>query len=72
MSGSRWSYVICVDNNEEKIKLMQIGQSPIFEPMLLEIIKVAIQAEQIEFTTDLGSAVYRPQIVRQKNANVFG
>jgi UDPglucose 6-dehydrogenase len=56
-------HVICVDNNEEKVKLMQTGQSPIFEPGLSEIIKAAIQAEKIEFTTDLAAGVAHGQIL---------
>ena len=27
--------VICIDNNEEKVKLMKQGQSPIYEPFEL-------------------------------------
>ncbi|WP_317134387.1 FAD-dependent monooxygenase [Leptolyngbya sp. 7M] len=46
-------HVICVDNNEEKVKLMQSGQSPIFEPGLSELMKGVIEAGRIEFTTDL-------------------
>ncbi len=56
-------HVICVDNNEEKVKLMQTGQSPIFEPGLSDIINTAIQAEQIEFTTDLAAGVAHGQIL---------
>lgn len=29
--------VTCVDNNEKKVKLMQSGQSPIFEPGLSDL-----------------------------------
>ena len=56
-------HVICVDNNEEKVKLMQTGQSPIFEPGLSDIIKTAIQSEKIEFTTDLAAGVAHGQIL---------
>jgi UDPglucose 6-dehydrogenase len=49
--------VICVDNNEEKVKLMKAGQSPIFEPGLSEIMQSAIEAGKIEFTTDTGAGV---------------
>ncbi|MDX2096918.1 MAG: UDP-glucose/GDP-mannose dehydrogenase family protein [Leptolyngbyaceae cyanobacterium bins.59] len=55
--------VICVDNNEEKVKLMQSGQSPIFEPGLSEIMQNAIQSGTIEFTTDLGAGVTHGEIL---------
>jgi UDPglucose 6-dehydrogenase len=56
-------HVICVDNNEEKVKLMKSGQSPIFEPGLSEIMQDAIKAERIEFTTDLAAGVAHGQIL---------
>ncbi|HEY9659976.1 MAG TPA: nucleotide sugar dehydrogenase, partial [Allocoleopsis sp.] len=55
--------VICVDNNEEKVKLMQAGQSPIFEPGLSELMQEAIQGQRIQFTTDLGSGVKHGDIL---------
>lgn len=55
--------VICVDNNEEKVKLMQSGQSPIYEPGLAEIMQEAIQAGRISFTTDLGAGVNHGEIL---------
>jgi UDPglucose 6-dehydrogenase len=56
-------HVICVDNNEEKVKLMQSGQSPIFEPGLSDLMQTAIQNERIEFTTDLGAGVRHGDIL---------
>lgn len=56
-------HVICVDNNEEKVKLMQSGQSPIFEPGLSELMQGAIQAQNIEFTTDLAAGVSHGEIL---------
>ncbi len=56
-------HVICVDNNEEKVKLMKAGQSPIFEPGLSEIMQSAIESEHIEFTTDLGAGVAHGEIL---------
>jgi UDPglucose 6-dehydrogenase len=55
--------VICVDNNEEKVKLMKSGQSPIFEPGLSEIMQSAIQTGKIEFTTDIGAGVSHGEIL---------
>ncbi|MEH2459751.1 UDP-glucose dehydrogenase family protein [Nostoc sp.] len=55
--------VICVDNNEEKVKLMKSGQSPIFEPGLSEIMQSAIQTEKIHFTSDLAAGVTHGEIL---------
>jgi UDPglucose 6-dehydrogenase len=56
-------HVICVDNNEEKVKLMKAGQSPIFEPGLTEIMHGAMQAGTLEFTTDIGGGVAHGEIL---------
>ncbi|HEY9630877.1 MAG TPA: UDP-glucose/GDP-mannose dehydrogenase family protein [Coleofasciculaceae cyanobacterium] len=56
-------HVICVDNNEAKVKLMQSGQSPIFEPGLSELMQEAIQSGKIEFTTDLAAGVTHGEVL---------
>jgi UDPglucose 6-dehydrogenase len=56
-------HVICVDNNEEKVKLMKAGQSPIFEPGLSEIMQSAIENDRIEFTTDIAAGVAHGEIL---------
>lgn len=56
-------HVICVDNNEEKVKLLKAGQSPIFEPGLSEIMQSAIQSGNIEFTTDTAAGVAHGEIL---------
>lgn len=55
--------VICVDNNEEKVKLMKSGQSPIFEPGLSEIMQSAINDGKIHFTTDIAAGVAHGEIL---------
>ncbi|MEH1764901.1 UDP-glucose dehydrogenase family protein [Nostoc sp.] len=55
--------VICIDNNEEKVKLMKSGQSPIFEPGLSEIMHSAIQSQKIQFSTDLAAGVAHGEIL---------
>ncbi|PZD74150.1 UDP-glucose 6-dehydrogenase TuaD [Acaryochloris thomasi RCC1774] len=56
-------HVICVDNNAEKVKLMQSGQSPIYEPGLSEVLQSAIAAGTIEFTTDLAAGVHHGEVL---------
>jgi len=55
--------VICIDNNEEKVKLMKSGQSPIFEPGLSEIMQSAIQSGNIQFSSDLAAGVAHGEIL---------
>ena len=55
--------VICIDNNEEKVKLMKSGQSPIFEPGLSEIMQSAINSGNIEFSSDLAAGVHHGEIL---------
>ncbi|MBD1915834.1 MULTISPECIES: UDP-glucose/GDP-mannose dehydrogenase family protein [Cyanophyceae] len=49
--------VVCIDVNEEKVKLMQSGQSPIFEPGLAEIMQSSMAAGHLQFSTDLKAGV---------------
>ncbi|MGA0201305.1 MAG: FAD-dependent monooxygenase, partial [Prochlorotrichaceae cyanobacterium] len=56
-------HVICIDNNEEKVKLMKSGQSPIFEPGLSELMKEAIASGNIEFSSDLNAGVNHGEIL---------
>jgi UDPglucose 6-dehydrogenase len=56
-------HVVCVDNNIAKVKLMQSGQSPIYEPGLDELMRSAIDAGRLEFTADLGAGVAHGEIL---------
>ncbi len=55
--------VICVDNNEEKVKLMQSGQSPIYEPGLSELMKSSSESGKLTFTADLAKGVAHGEIL---------
>ncbi|NEQ33952.1 MAG: UDP-glucose/GDP-mannose dehydrogenase family protein [Leptolyngbya sp. SIO4C5] len=55
--------VICVDNNEEKVKLMQSGQSPIYEPGLSDLMKSSMQAGTLTFTADIAAGVSHGEIL---------
>jgi UDPglucose 6-dehydrogenase len=56
-------HVICVDNNEEKVKLLKAGQSPIYEPGLSEIMQSASSEGNLEFTSDLAAGVAHGEIL---------
>jgi UDPglucose 6-dehydrogenase len=56
-------HVICVDNNADKVALMQSGQSPIYEPGLAEIMQASMQEGRLAFTTDLGTGVTHGEIL---------
>jgi UDPglucose 6-dehydrogenase len=55
--------VICIDNNAEKVKLMQSGKSPIYEPGLVEIMQSAMAAGLLSFTTDLSAGVAHGEVL---------
>ena len=50
-------HVVCVDNNAAKVRRMQSGQTPIYEPGLQEIMQTAMAADRLQFTTDLKAGV---------------
>ena len=55
--------VICVDNNEEKVRLMKSGQSPIYEPGLSELMQSSSHSGQLEFTSDLAKGIDHGEIL---------
>lgn len=55
--------VVCIDNNEEKVKVMQTGQSPIYEPGLADILTSSLAANKISFSTDLKVGVEHGDIL---------
>ena len=55
--------VICVDNNEEKVKLLKSGQSPIYEPGLSELMNSSTELGKLEFTSDLAAGVTHGEIL---------
>jgi UDPglucose 6-dehydrogenase len=55
--------VICIDNNESKVALMQSGKSPIYEPGLDEMMQSAMAAGNLEFSTNLAAGVAHGEIL---------
>ena len=55
--------VICVDINAEKVKMMQNGKLPIYEPGLDILFHRNIGQERLKFTTNLAEAIEEAQII---------
>jgi UDPglucose 6-dehydrogenase len=49
--------VICVDNDESKIKTLVNGEIPFYEPKLDQIVKENVQNGRLKFTTKISEAV---------------
>lgn len=55
--------VVCVDNDENKIKILQSGGVPIYEPGLEEIIHRNVSAHRLRFTSSTREGVEKSEIV---------
>ncbi len=55
--------VYCVDNNKNKIDLLNDGKVPIYEPGLEEILKKNYREKRLIFTTDLKKAVLNSDVI---------
>jgi UDPglucose 6-dehydrogenase len=55
--------VTCVDNDAEKIALLQRGTSPIFEPGLEEILKRNLREGRLVFTTEIDKGVDKSLVI---------
>lgn len=54
--------VICVDNNREKIDMLNSGKIPIWEPGLESMVNNNVEQGRLSFTTDIASAVKASEI----------
>lgn len=55
--------VICVDIDENKIAMLREGKSPIYEPGLEPLISSGLHRGNLEFSSDLPSAVKKSEII---------
>ena len=55
--------VICVDNDARKIRALQRGRVPIYEPGLEELIRRNRSEKRLRFTTSLSRAVRASQVI---------
>ncbi len=55
--------VICVDIDENKLRMLNAGESPIYEPGLSDLLKKNIHERRLTFTNDLKHAVENSDII---------
>ncbi len=55
--------VTCVDVDEARIRQLQSGQVPFFEPGLQDLVKRYVERGRLKFTRDLATAVRNAQVV---------
>jgi len=56
-------YVICIDNDENKIGLLKKGKIPIYEPQLEELFKKNVNRGRLSFSTSIEEGVSRTKII---------
>jgi UDPglucose 6-dehydrogenase len=55
--------VICVDNDEKKVKALQSGMIPIYEPGLEDLVHRNVAARRLRFTTSIEDGVENAQVI---------
>lgn len=55
--------VICVDNNETKVEMLNEGNVPIYEPGLKELMASNMQAGKLSFTSNIAEAISQSDII---------
>jgi UDPglucose 6-dehydrogenase len=55
--------VVCVDIDEQKVQMLQQGESPIYEPGLPQLMAAGRQRGNLRFTTDVEAAVKQAEII---------
>lgn len=56
-------YVICIDNDEEKIEVLKKGEIPIYEPQLEKLVKKNMAKERLSFSTSIKEGVSRAKVI---------
>ena len=56
-------HVICVDNDEAKVKMLQAGGIPIYEPDLEELVKKNVAAGRLKFTARTAEGVENSDVI---------
>jgi UDPglucose 6-dehydrogenase len=55
--------VLCVDNNEQKVKTLREGKIPIYEPGLEPMVKKNVAAKRLSFTSSIAEGVEHGEVL---------
>lgn len=55
--------VICADIDESKIRALEAGEIPIFEPGLKEVVARNVKSDRLSFTTDVAQAIRASDVI---------
>ena len=56
-------HVICVDNDDKKVKALQSGIIPIYEPGLDDLVHRNVAARRLRFTNSIEDGVDNSQVI---------
>ncbi len=56
-------HVVCVDNDQRKVEMLQRGEIPIYEPGLEDMVHRNVAAKRLRFTTSIEDGVDHSQVV---------
>lgn len=56
-------HVICVDNNEDKIRTLLDGNIPIYEPGLEELVKKNVAVGRLEFSSNIAASIPQSDVI---------
>jgi len=55
--------VICMDTDENKIQKLKMGEVPIYEPGLKELLHKVIKSQKVKFTTDIKKSIQESKVI---------
>ncbi len=55
--------VVCIDNNQAKIRMLKAGRMTIYEPDLLKLVKKNYRAKRLTFTTKISTGVKSAEVI---------
>ena len=56
-------HVLCIDNNEAKVKMLQQGNIPFYEPGLDVVVKENTEAGRLKFSGNIASGIEHSQVI---------